>query len=327
MKSTKQHMRMEVKEISAEGAFEGLLSPYGNVDDGGDIVDPGAYSKNIKEQGIRRPMLWQHDVKTPIGDLILEDRPDGLWCKGQLLMALPSAQQAYLLIKAGIVKGLSIGYRVVKDSAEGAIRRLKEIELFEGSVVTFPMNSLATITAIKAARGETKDSFDEELAEIQLQDMGYQMFCALQCSLGGLPYASGMSKDEKVAAAQATLQQFSEAFMTYLPAYIDFLTEEYGAMETMSAGDIETKRMERKVGRTISAATKSKLSMAHDHMKSATDLLSTLLAEEAAVDVTDDGTSEGKSREQATKPEPELMDHSAAATPLVKELTSLFRAA
>src|SRR5436190_1128366 len=92
---TKLRMRMEIKEVSAEGSFEGLLSPYGNVDGGGDVVEPGAYTKTLQEQGATRPMLWQHKTDVPIGSLTLEDRPEGLWCKGQLLMSDPDAQRAY----------------------------------------------------------------------------------------------------------------------------------------------------------------------------------------------------------------------------------------
>ena len=132
---SKKSMKFEIKEISGEGSFEGLLSPYGNVDLTGDIVEPGAYKKTLQEHGNTVPMLWQHKTDCPIGELTLEDRPDGLWCKGQLLMALPEAQKAYLLIKAKIVKGLSIGYESVKDAIENGVRHLKEIRLYEGSLV------------------------------------------------------------------------------------------------------------------------------------------------------------------------------------------------
>jgi len=94
----KKGMRFEIKEITAEGTFEGILSPYGNVDGGGDVVLPGAYAKTLKEQGDTRPLLWQHKSDQPIGLITLEDRADGLWCKGELLMALADAQKAYLLI-------------------------------------------------------------------------------------------------------------------------------------------------------------------------------------------------------------------------------------
>ena len=307
----KQFMKFEIKEISAEGSFEGILSPYNVVDLGKDIVEPGAYTKTIQEHGSTVPMLWQHKTDVPIGTLTLVDGPDALRVKGQLLMELPEAQKAYLLIKARIVKGLSIGYdtiKSVKDALDNSIRRLTELRLWEGSLVTFPMSEQALITSVKT-RGETKDDFNTELAEIQLEDMGYQMFCALRCSLGSLPWASGMTRDEKVSAAEVTLQQFSEAFLAYLPAYIDMLAAEYGDMETMSAPQRElkarktfeprtekqpaieppaiertevtlpdlTKAMrefiasEEKAGRTISQATKNTISTATEHMKSGMD--------------------------------------------------------
>jgi HK97 family phage prohead protease len=154
---TKQQIRVEIKGISDEGAFDGLLSPYNNVDLGGDMVEPGAYTKTLSEHGNRVPLLWQHDATEPIGSLTLEDRPEGLYCKGQLLMELPEARKAHLLMKERIVKGLSIGYEAVKSQVLSGVRRLKEIRLYEGSVVTFPMNEQALISSIKSAAMERDD--------------------------------------------------------------------------------------------------------------------------------------------------------------------------
>jgi HK97 family phage prohead protease len=327
MKATKQRMRMEIKEISDTGSFEGRASVYNVVDLGKDLVEPGAFTKTIQEHGSQVPMLWQHKTDVPIGKLTLVDGPDALHVKGQLLMDLPEAQKAYLLIKSGIVKSLSIGYDTVKDAVESGVRHLKELRLWECSIVTFGMCEQALITSVKA-RGETKDDFNTELAEIQLQDMGYQLFSALRAALVSLPWASGMSRDEKVTAAEVTLQQFSDAFLAYLPAYIDWLSEEYGDMQTMSQGQIETKRMERKSGRTISAATKTTLTTAHEHLKSATDILSALIEPEADCDPDGDDTNcdEDTSDEKAAKHKTEPVDHSAAQT-LVEEIRSLIPAA
>jgi len=233
------HKKFEIKDISAEGSFEGMLSPYRNVDGGGDIVEPGAYDKNLKEQGNTRVILWQHKTDVPIGQMTLEDRPDGLWCKGQLLMGLPEAQKAYLLIKSGIVKGLSIGYEAVKKSTKDGVRLLKELKLFEGSIVTFPMNAQALISSVKDAG--TVDDFNEELSDIQLQDGGYQMFCALRSALSGLP-GSGMSKDEILTATDAVLQQFADAFRAYMPLYLDMIAEDgYYGMQCMGLSRFDTK--------------------------------------------------------------------------------------
>lgn len=324
----KQQMRLEIKEISAEGSFEGMLSPYNNVDGGADMVLPGAYTKTLQEHGSKVPLLWQHKTDVPIGDLTLEDRPEGLWCSGQLLMPLAEAQKAYLLIKAKIVKGLSIGFESIKDSVENGVRRLKEIRLYEGSIVTFPMNESALISSVKA-RAETKEDFSTELAEIQLQDMGYQMFYALRCALGSIPWAAGMTRDEKVAAAEVTLSQFHDAFMAYLPAYLDYLTEEYGSMETMSADQIETKRMERKAGAKHSVATKQTVQDACEHMtkcmesaKSANDLLLALIGGEADTEDEPGDTSESKAAPVKSEPEAEV--HSAVLFAEIKKLKEAF---
>ncbi len=161
---------LQLKSVSdAQGSFEGLLSPFGNIDEGGDVVERSAYSKTLKDQGPTRPLLWQHDTSMPIGELVLEERSEGLWCKGQLLMALPEAQKAYLLIKARIVKGLSIGFESIQDYVENGIRHLKEIRLYEGSIVTFPMNESATIMGVKQSQQRKKQ--DEEAISRRLQDL------------------------------------------------------------------------------------------------------------------------------------------------------------
>lgn len=264
MKS-KLRMKLEIKDITEQGSFEGMLSPYGNVDSGRDLVEPGAYAKTLKDAGNTRPLLWQHKPEEPIGDLTLEDRPDGLWAKGQLLMALPEAQKAYLLIKNRIVKGLSIGYESIKDSVEAGVRHLKEIKLYEGSIVTFPMNEMALITNVKR-RGEIKDDFNEELADIQVMDSLYQMRCALYSALDSMIW-SGAGSDQIVSASETIIQQFSDAYLAVLPDYLAVLAEMYGGMETMAA----RKKFEEKAGREISAANMDKLTQAREHMKAVED--------------------------------------------------------
>lgn len=314
----KSRMRVEIKDISPEGTFEGLLSPYGNVDQGADVVEPGAYVKTLKDQGSSRPLLWQHKSDVPIGEITLDDRPDGLWCKGQLLMQLPEAQKAYLLIKARIVKGLSIGFEAIKDAIEGGVRRLKEIKLYEGSIVTFPMNEMALITSVKGK--ESKGDFNEELTEQQLSDAGYQMMSALRAALCSVTWAD-LSKDEKVSAVETILQQFTDAYMGYFPAFLDLLAETYGAMETWSR-----KRMERKAGAKWSAADKEAMSAACDMIKSGHDSLRALFDDEAGKAATsiEAGTGATSESKAAPKTEP-VTDHSAAKS-LIEGLRSLIPA-
>ena len=135
--------------IDGEGRFEGYASVFGKLDDGGDIVMPGAFRRSLGLRGRHRiKMLFQHDPKEPVGtwDTIGED-DFGLWVVGRLVQDVPRAEALRRLIAKGAVDGLSIGFRTVKStraSREGH-RRLWEVDLWEISIVTFPMMDLARI--------------------------------------------------------------------------------------------------------------------------------------------------------------------------------------
>jgi HK97 family phage prohead protease len=329
----KKLLRMAIKSVAQDGSFEGSLAVYNNLDLGGDLIEPGAFTKTIQDHGNEVPLLWQHKTDKPIGKLTLVDGPAALSVKGQLLMDLPDARNAYLLIKAKIVKGLSIGFDTVKDAMDGATRRLKEVRLWEGSIVTFPMNEQALITSVKRRREakEKKEDFDTEYAEALLQDAAYQMWIALRSALCAIPWSADLSKEEKLAASEESIQQFLAAYMAMLPAYIDWLAEEYGDMTYYGRQPGEVKEL--KTGKTISAATKKTIGAATDHMtkagehqKSASDILTALCTDEAADDDPDADTSEGKAA--ATRvTEPATIDHSAANQTLIEEIRSLIPAA
>ena len=138
------------------GHFEGYLSVSGNLDEGMDIVDRGAFTKTLQEQD-DFPLLWQHQRDEPIGKFTAREDPKGLYITGEMPISDDPSQtwdtlkKAYYCMKHGIVKGLSIGYDTVKKSYDPAtnIRHLQEVKLFEGSVVTFPMNTQAQLTTVK----------------------------------------------------------------------------------------------------------------------------------------------------------------------------------
>lgn len=141
--------KFDVKSIDEQGIFEGYAAVFNNEDLGGDIIEPGAFKKTLKENP-KMPILWQHDLREPIG-VTLEAYEDdkGLRVKGQLNLETTKGREAYALLKQGALKGLSIGYDAVKELWEGTTRRLKEIRLCEWSLVTFPMNPLAQVMAVK----------------------------------------------------------------------------------------------------------------------------------------------------------------------------------
>ncbi|SEQ33333.1 prohead peptidase. Unknown type peptidase. MEROPS family U35 [Faunimonas pinastri] len=147
---------LEVKAVSDDGLFSGYGSVFGAIDSYNEVVAPGAFSAtlaDIKAKGRPVPVLWQHRSGQPIG--VYEDLKQdatGLQVKGRLLKDdVAQAKEAYALMKAGAVSGLSIGYYVRNSSYDEktGIRTLNQLDLVEISLVTFPANDEARVDAIK----------------------------------------------------------------------------------------------------------------------------------------------------------------------------------
>lgn len=150
--------RFDTEVTVVEGTrIEGYASLFGKCDQGGDVVARGAYARSLKRllaEGRAVKMLWQHDPAQPIGvwEQVREDER-GLYVKGRLLETVAKGREAAALIEAGAIDGLSIGYRTIKASKDDKGRRLlAELELWEVSLVTFPMLSSARV----AAKGEER---------------------------------------------------------------------------------------------------------------------------------------------------------------------------
>lgn len=150
---------LETKALDEGGVFEGYASTFGNVDQGGDVVEPGAFIEGLvraKAEGRAIPMLWQHDQREPIGvwNDVAEDTK-GLYVKGRLLIDDdPLARRAHGLLKAKALGGMSIGYRIPaggaqEDEKRRGVYRLKKVDLREISLVTMPMNIQARVTSVK----------------------------------------------------------------------------------------------------------------------------------------------------------------------------------
>lgn len=144
-----KHVEVKVSLLEPDGTFKGMASVYEKPDLGNEIVKKGAFTKTIKERG-SVPILWQHDEKQPIGSGVLTDSDDGLVIKGQLSLGVRRAKEAYELLKDKVISGLSIGFQTMKDEMKDGSRLIKEAKLWEVSVVTFPMNTDAVVSSIKA---------------------------------------------------------------------------------------------------------------------------------------------------------------------------------
>lgn len=172
-------LALTIKSVSETGEFEGYGSVFGVKDSYSDIIVPGAFQKSLTDwaaKGRLPALLWQHNMDEPIG-LYTEMREDetGLYVKGRLLIdGDPLAKRAHAHMKAGSLSGLSIGYILNDyeyDKDKGAFI-LKEIDLWEVSLVTFPANEEARISEVKSMleRGETPPPSKVERA---LREVGF----------------------------------------------------------------------------------------------------------------------------------------------------------
>ncbi|MDT3687351.1 MAG: HK97 family phage prohead protease [Pseudorhodoplanes sp.] len=139
--------------IAADGSIEGYASLFGEIDASRDMVMPGAFAGTLKRRGLRRiPMLFQHDPAEPVG-IWLELREDhrGLYARGRLIPDVMRARELLALLKAGTADGLSIGFKTLKARVDPKtrVRKLIELDLWEISLVTFPLLSGARVHAVK----------------------------------------------------------------------------------------------------------------------------------------------------------------------------------
>ena len=166
--ATRKFANLELRGITSDGTFSGYASVFGEIDLGQDVIERGAFRRSIEERGaagIR--MLYQHDPAEPIGAwrTIREDER-GLYVEGVLAPGVACSREVHSLMKTGALDGLSIGFRTVRSSKEGrsskdgrsgkaagsGVRRILEADLWEISVVTFPMLPSARVSDVKHAR-------------------------------------------------------------------------------------------------------------------------------------------------------------------------------
>jgi uncharacterized protein len=139
---------MSAVPIDGEGRFSGYASVFNQIDGGGDMVMPGAFRDSLKRRRDTIRLLFQHDPKEPVGTWqTLEEDATGLWVEGRLTDGVPRADALRRLIKEGALDGLSIGFKTQRATRDGSHRKLWQIELFEVSIVTFPMMEAARIAA------------------------------------------------------------------------------------------------------------------------------------------------------------------------------------
>lgn len=165
----------DLKAVAESGIFEGYASTFGNRDQGGDIVEAGAFAKSLKSRGARGiKMLADHDPTKRVGVWTdMQEDEKGLYVKGQLLTEKSIGKDAYIDLKSGALSGLSIGGRASLTSQDGRkrARLIKEWDLYEISLVTFPMNEAATVTAVKELPNMSAEDWREVEAALRMKGL------------------------------------------------------------------------------------------------------------------------------------------------------------
>lgn len=167
---TLETKHFEIEELKADDAdglltFEGYASTFNNVDNQKDVILPGAFAKHIASRGDEIVLLWQHDTREPIGKARVREDKRGLFLNGTLSRT-DTGVKAHTLLKDGVIRQMSIGY-TPKDyeiDPKKGVRQLKDLALWEASLVTFPANEKALVTNVKSAP-QTLREFEEFLRE------------------------------------------------------------------------------------------------------------------------------------------------------------------
>lgn len=194
-------LRLELKAAIAatdEGVIEGFASIFGTADLGRDVVHKGAFA------GARPPvpMLASHDPADVVGVWeSLEETAEGLKVKGRLLVdAVARAREVLAMVKAGAMRGLSIGYVATKATKrQGGGRDLRAVDLKEISVVAVPMHPDARITAAKQANGGA--GMDPEELETKLKEIETKAAGAVEAAVAAVvkPLSDRLDKIEAKA--------------------------------------------------------------------------------------------------------------------------------
>lgn len=178
-------VKFDLKASDKTGRISGMGAVFGNIDEGFDVIHPGAFTDSLKRQ--RPLMLWQHGfTDDPVGvwDSV-EETDEGLAVEGTMVLVSDQAKQRHALLKAGALNGLSIGYTIDEARYDDSnVRHLFKLDLWEVSVVNFPMNREARISAVKGMAGYNRLPTPRQ-TESLLRDAGWSPAQAKALITGG----------------------------------------------------------------------------------------------------------------------------------------------
>lgn len=224
MRTKSNQVSFDIKQVSEQGVVMGILNHFGNKDHANDVTLKGAFHKTLmtlKETGRDLVVLWQHDPTKPIGVWKnLRETERGLEGEAHLNLDVALAREAYALVKQGAVTGFSIGYYVVDEEYDRKTNTnyLKEVELQETSLVTFPCNDLSRTSEIKMKlKGNalpTADELKSFLVENGLSDSDAARISAKYMPDYVDPEEQARLKAEAQAQVDALIKEFGLKYET-----------------------------------------------------------------------------------------------------------------
>lgn len=222
-----EHLTIEVKEVAEEGSFAGYGAIFNNVDLDGDRIAPGAFTKSlarIGKSGAMPPILWGHNPGDVIGvTTAMSEDALGLKMSAMLVLEVGRAREGHALLKAGAIRGLSIGYVTVKAGKDGNVRVLEELDLWEVSLTPFPANPKAMVQAVKTATPITdfarrlRDGEPPSIKEFEdiLREAGVPKVLAQQIASVG--YAKAIRSESEGKASEQAIRDLRDAVMAFTP--------------------------------------------------------------------------------------------------------------
>lgn len=203
---------LRIKELGEDGSFSGYGNVFDVVDSYRDVVHKGAFKKSLAEHeknGTMPKLLWQHDASEPIGVYTLMKEDDrGLYVEGKLALDsnVPLADKAHALLKMKAIDGLSIGFSVPAGgesyNKEKDVFDIKEIDLWETSIVTFAANPQSTVLEVRQAFDARGIPNKRELERF-LRDAGFPAHNAKQLISGGYSALAGDDRDDQAEIVEA----------------------------------------------------------------------------------------------------------------------------
>lgn len=184
--------KLELKQLTEEGTFSGYGSVFGVEDSYSDIVEKGAFQRSLASRPSLPKMLWQHRQDEPIGVYTKMQEDDyGLYVEGKLLLEVDRGREAHALLTAKAIDGLSIGYSVKDYEIRGATRddygtrHLKDVELYEVSLVTFPANEISLVGNVKNTVQSGNMPTVREFERLLTREAGFSRSQAIDIINGG----------------------------------------------------------------------------------------------------------------------------------------------